>query len=183
MIQVSLDSEPPPRILREKETSKKKDKTLNQLVISLKSKISSNDLKNKKTEKLEDKIKTNSQNISSTQDYSSLESYFSEETINHSQKDIRFVKRSSSNGDLNKEDVNYIKTNEEDKENSSFYLKNTEYNFISSQTFIKYNNKKENNYSESKEQEKKEIIYNLRPFEEDKQSEEIVIEWNVKVYN
>lgn len=183
MKQSSLDLEPPPRILREKETSKKKDKTLNQLIISLKNKASSNNLKNKNLEKLEDKIKTNNKNISSTGEYSSLENYFSEKNIDSSQKEIKFLKRSSSNGDLNKENITYVKNNEENKENSSFYLKNTEYKFISSQTFIKYDNKKENNYSESKEQEKKEIIYNLRPFEEDKQSEEIVIEWNVKVYN
>lgn len=186
MIQVSLDDEPPP-VFRGKKEVKKKGKTLPQLVFSLKNKSNGNSLRESNNKKLEDKIKNNSKDVSSPNDYSALEKTSSKENVNLTQDSIKFSVQNNTKENSDIIFIEYLKINrengDENEENTIFYTKNTEYNFIFSQTFIKYNNKKENNYSESKEQEKKDVIYNLRPFEEDKQSEERVIEWNVMGYN
>lgn len=186
MIQVSLDSEPPPDCRGKKEV-KKKNKNLPQLVFSLKNKNNSNSLKESNPKKLENKIKNNSLNISSKEDYSNLEKYSSEEDTNFSQNRIQFLNTNSSNEDLNEINLNYLRIHKENStessKNSDFYFKNSEYNFVFSQTFIKDDNKEKKYYLESKEKQEKEPIYNLSSFEEEKITEENTIKWNATAYN
>lgn len=186
MIQVSLDDEPPP-VFRGKKEVKKKTKNLPQLAFSFKNEINKNYLKNSNNKKLEDKIKNNPSNTSSTEDYSSLEKFFSENNINSSNDKIEFFKKNISDKNLSSESLNYLKIKQENiqenPENSNFYFKNIEYNFIFSQTFIKDNNKEKKDYFESEEKQEKEPSYTLFSFEEKKTTEENTIKWNATAYN
>lgn len=186
MIQVSLDSEPPPNFRGKKEV-KKKSKNLPQLVFSLKNKNNSNSLKDLHNKKLEDKIKNSSSNVSSTEDYSALERYSSEENTDFSQKNTKFSNLNHGKGDSDKIILDYPKVHEsnltENSENLNFYFKSSEYNFIFSQTFIKDNNKEKKDYSESIEKQEKEQTYTLFSFDDEKTTEENTIKWNVTAYN
>ncbi len=186
MIQVSLDSEPPPAFRGKKEV-KKKSKTLPQLVFSIKNKNNSNSLNDSNNKKLEDKIKNNPGSSSHLENYSSLEKSFSEENTTRSQKSIIFSGINHSNEDLDSINLNYLKIHEENSaenpRNLDFYFKNSEYNFIFSQTFIKDDNKEKKDYWESKEKQEKEATYALSSFDEEKTTEEITIKWNATAYN
>jgi len=186
MIQVSLDSEPPPNIRGKKEV-KKRSKNLPQLVFSLKNKDNSNSLRDANNKKLEDKIKNNSSNNSSTEDYSALERYSSEENTDFFQKNTQLSNLNHSNADSDKIIIKYPRVHEtnltENSENLNFYFKNSEYNFIFSQTFIKDNNKEKKDYSESIEKQEKEQTYTLFSFDDEKTTEENTIKWNATAYN
>lgn len=186
MIQVSLDSEPPPDCRGKKEV-KKKNKSLPQLVFSIKNKNNSNSLNDSNNKKLEDKIKNNPGSSSSLENYSALEKSFSEENTTLSQKSIIFSGINHSNEDLDSINLNYLKIHEENSaenpRNLYFYFKNTEYNFVLSQTFIKDDNKEKKDYWESKEKQEKEATYTLSSFEDEKTTEEREIKWNATAYN
>lgn len=185
MIQVSLDSEPPPICQGQKEV-KKKNKNLPQMVFSLKNKNNSNPTRDANNKKLEDKIKNNSSNISSTENYSALEKYSSEENISLSKNNIQFSSVNLSNGNFDEISKNYLNMHKENltenPENLNFYFKNSEYNFAFSQTFIKDDNKEKKDYSESREKQENEITYALFSFDDGKTTEENTIKWIATAY-
>lgn len=186
MIQVSLDSEPPPAFRGKKEV-KKKSKNLPQLVFSFKNEHNGNNVGQQNNKKLEDKIKNNPTNIISAEKYSTLEKSSSEENTSSSQKNIKFSKASFNEEDLDSSTLNYLRINEEsfreNQENLYFQFESSEYKFRLSQTFIKGDDKEKKDYLESREKQEKEPFFILFSFEENKVEEERVIKWNATAYN
>ena len=186
MIQLLSDNEPPPKFQRKKEV-KNKGKNLPQLVFSLKIENNSNTINNSNNKKLEDRIKNNPVNNQYLEDYSALEKSFSKNSTTTSQKKIRFSEINTSNESLSQINTDYLEINKENsvknRKNQNFYFKNTEYNFIFFQTFIKDDNKEKKYYLELREKQEKDKIYSLSSFDEEKTTDEREIKWNATDYN
>jgi hypothetical protein len=160
MTKLSLDAEPPSKFDGKKEVNRKKNGTIPQLIIFLRTN------KNNITKNLEKKVIADGKNNIINFDYTKNETTYSEENLTSTNK-IEFV---NTNLSINQAMLNshYMqKENNFDftrKDISKLYNMNSSYSFI---PHIKEENKKEDLSVQSKEQESKEIQYPLYNFDEE----------------
>lgn len=161
MTKLSLDAEPPSKFEGKKEVNRKKNGTIPQLIIFLRT----NKNKTGVIKNLEKKVIANGQKNIINTDYLKNEEIYTENNSTLTNNSIEFTNTNSSRAMLNSYYIQKEKNTEfTRKDFSKFYDMNFSYSFIPQ---IKEENKKEDLSAQSKEQETKEIQYAIYNFDEE----------------
>lgn len=188
MIQVSLDSEPPP-IFRGQKQGNKKNKNLPQVIFSIRNEknIDKSNLSRKNIEK---NLRDTSVKDSSKGNYSGMEINVLETSRISLSNNVQFSRPSIADLNLISGKFDYLNTKEgmtfSDRKSSEFYAMSSGYSFGTPSASVEYDEKKERNY-QSKGNEEKDRNYVLGVLEEEKKPVDEIrdnaIKWDPSNYN